>query len=50
MTDKKHDEGYDVRIFTPKEEVPFAGHPTLGTAYVIRQGSSESPSTKCYLI
>lgn len=29
--------GYDVRIFTPKAEVPFAGHPTLGTAYVIRQ-------------
>lgn len=28
--------GYDVRIFTPKEELPFAGHPTLGTAYVIR--------------
>ncbi len=28
--------GYDVRIFTPKEEVPFAGHPTLGTAYIIR--------------
>jgi len=29
--------GYDVRIFTPKQEVPFAGHPTLGTGYVIRQ-------------
>jgi trans-2,3-dihydro-3-hydroxyanthranilate isomerase len=28
--------GYDVRIFTPQQEVPFAGHPTLGTAYVIR--------------
>jgi trans-2,3-dihydro-3-hydroxyanthranilate isomerase len=27
--------GYDVRIFTPAEEVPFAGHPTLGTAYII---------------
>jgi trans-2,3-dihydro-3-hydroxyanthranilate isomerase len=27
--------GFDVRIFTPKEEVPFAGHPTLGTAFVI---------------
>lgn len=27
--------GFDVRIFTPKEEVPFAGHPTLGTAHVI---------------
>jgi len=28
--------GYPVRIFTPSSEVPFAGHPTLGTAYVIR--------------
>ena len=27
---------YRVRIFTPAEEVPFAGHPTLGTAYVIQ--------------
>jgi trans-2,3-dihydro-3-hydroxyanthranilate isomerase len=29
--------GYAVRIFTPKEEIPFAGHPTLGTAYIIRK-------------
>lgn len=29
--------GYDVRIFTPEVEVPFAGHPTLGTAFVIQQ-------------
>ena len=29
--------GYDVRIFSPAEELPFAGHPTLGTAYVIQQ-------------
>ena len=29
--------GYDVRIFTPKKELPFAGHPTLGTAYIIQQ-------------
>ncbi len=27
--------GFDVRIFTPGEEVPFAGHPTLGTAHII---------------
>ncbi len=27
--------GFDVRIFTPEYEVPFAGHPALGTAYVI---------------
>ena len=28
--------GFDVRIFTPTGELPFAGHPTLGTGYVIR--------------
>ncbi|MCS7232534.1 MAG: PhzF family phenazine biosynthesis protein [Synergistetes bacterium] len=28
---------YDVRIFTPECEVPFAGHPTLGTAFVVQQ-------------
>ncbi|MEM8642001.1 MAG: PhzF family phenazine biosynthesis protein [Cyanobacteria bacterium P01_G01_bin.54] len=27
--------GYPVRIFTPEQELPFAGHPTLGTAYVL---------------
>jgi len=27
---------YAVRIFTPGQEVPFAGHPTLGTAWVLR--------------
>jgi trans-2,3-dihydro-3-hydroxyanthranilate isomerase len=29
--------GYNVRIFTPAKELPFAGHPTLGTAYIIQQ-------------
>ncbi|MBP1769027.1 MAG: PhzF family phenazine biosynthesis protein, partial [Candidatus Aminicenantes bacterium] len=29
--------GFDVRIFTPARELPFAGHPTLGTAFVIQQ-------------
>lgn len=27
-----------VRIFTPGEELPFAGHPTLGTAWVLGEG------------
>jgi trans-2,3-dihydro-3-hydroxyanthranilate isomerase len=27
-----------VRIFTPDAELPFAGHPTLGTAYVLAGG------------
>lgn len=31
------DDSYDVRIFTPEEELPFAGHPTLGTAWVLRR-------------
>jgi PhzF family phenazine biosynthesis protein len=34
---------YRVRIFTPKAELPFAGHPTLGTAHaVIEAGIAES--------
>lgn len=37
LSDKTRNNGYDVRIFTPKEELPFAGHPTLGTAYVIER-------------
>ncbi len=35
LSDDKRNDGYDVRIFTPERELPFAGHPTLGTAYVI---------------
>ena len=35
----KRDKGYDVRIFTPESEIPFAGHPTLGTAWIIKQYS-----------
>ncbi|CAI2718335.1 PhzF family phenazine biosynthesis protein [Nitrospina watsonii] len=26
---------FDVRIFTPDKELPFAGHPTLGTAHIL---------------
>ena len=31
------DGGYNTRIFTPTTELPFAGHPTLGTAFAIQQ-------------
>jgi trans-2,3-dihydro-3-hydroxyanthranilate isomerase len=31
------DGAWPVRIFTPSTELPFAGHPTLGTAWVIRR-------------
>lgn len=35
MSGKQVDGGYRVRFFTPDEEIPFAGHPTLGTAFII---------------
>ena len=31
-----HDASAEVRIFTPAFEMAFAGHPTLGTAHVVR--------------
>lgn len=36
LSDSKNNGGFNVRIFTPNEEIPFAGHPALGTAYIIR--------------
>jgi trans-2,3-dihydro-3-hydroxyanthranilate isomerase len=33
----ERDRGVRVRIFTTQEELPFAGHPTLGTAATIRR-------------
>jgi trans-2,3-dihydro-3-hydroxyanthranilate isomerase len=35
--------GYNVRIFTPTTELPFAGHPTLGTAFAIQQEIYQQP-------
>ena len=29
-----------IRIFTPTYELPFAGHPTLGTAFVLARRCS----------
>ncbi len=49
LSDSKNDGGYDVRIFTPNEEVPFAGHPTLGTAYIIQNEVLEEPLTELIL-
>ena len=38
------DDGYDVRIFTPDSELPFAGHPTIGTAFLLVSLGWVSPS------
>src|SRR5258708_10402758 len=34
--------GIRVRIFTVQEELPFAGHPTLGTAFALRGETGKS--------
>jgi len=36
-SDEPTEAGYPARIFTPNTELPFAGHPTLGTAFVLRE-------------
>lgn len=38
-------EGVRVRIFTTEEELNFAGHPTLGTASVLRRQAPSQPSS-----
>ena len=35
---------YAMRIFTPTEELPFAGHPTLGTAFVLASEGTIEPN------
>jgi len=43
LSTKKDSIGYNVRIFTPNEEIPFAGHPTLGTAFIINNEVLKKP-------
>jgi trans-2,3-dihydro-3-hydroxyanthranilate isomerase len=39
-----------VRIFTPTKELPFAGHPTVGTAFVLLQKGIVSSSSHEFLL
>ena len=38
----ERERGIRVRIFTTQEELPFAGHPTLGTAFAVRGNTGKS--------
>ncbi|HVJ04572.1 MAG TPA: PhzF family phenazine biosynthesis protein [Candidatus Saccharimonadales bacterium] len=40
--EEEREKGVRVRIFTTQEELPFAGHPTLGTAWVLGQQRAEA--------
>ena len=43
----ERERGIRVRIFTVREELPFAGHPTLGTAFALRgRGDADRGDTK----
>ena len=41
--------GVRVRIFTVQEELPFAGHPTLGTAFALRETNGASGAAEIVL-
>jgi trans-2,3-dihydro-3-hydroxyanthranilate isomerase len=41
----EREQGIRVRIFTVQEELPFAGHPTLGTAFALRGQSGKKEVT-----
>ena len=43
LSDVPENGGYSVRIFMPEVEVDFAGHPVLGTAYVIQREIIREP-------
>jgi trans-2,3-dihydro-3-hydroxyanthranilate isomerase len=49
----EREHGVRVRIFTPEEEIPFGGHPTLGTVMVLRNrllsGKTAAPVTQIVL-
>jgi PhzF family phenazine biosynthesis protein len=41
---------YRVRIFTPRAELPFAGHPTLGTAHALLEAGRIKPGDHGHLV
>lgn len=43
------DGSFGVRVFTTEYEVPFAGHPTLGTSFIIAKHLLEQPRTELVL-
>jgi len=49
MSDEKNNGGYDVKIFTPDTEIPFAGHPSLGTAFILQKEVEKTAVDKILL-
>ena len=49
MSAPEADGGWRVRLFTPAREIAFAGHPILGTAWVLRQRLGAVPAVQLNL-
>jgi trans-2,3-dihydro-3-hydroxyanthranilate isomerase len=48
---KGRDADFGLRIFTPKEELPFAGHPTVGAAIALAMKAGAQPGkTRRYVL
>jgi len=41
---------FRIRIFTPGKEIPFAGHPTLGTAHILWETEKFSPEKQSMVL
>ena len=41
---------YRVRIFTPAQELPFAGHPSVGTAHALLEAGRVTPDAEGRLL
>ncbi|MBO1581654.1 PhzF family phenazine biosynthesis protein [Bacillus sp. XF8] len=50
LSKEQRNGGYDVRIFTPNEEIPFAGHPALGTAFVLKEAILQNDTLENILL
>jgi len=43
LSDSPAEDGYQVRVFTPAEEIPFSGHAVLGAAYILQREVLSEP-------
>ncbi|MBY0599274.1 PhzF family phenazine biosynthesis protein [Bacillus bingmayongensis] len=50
LSKEQRNGGYDVLIFTPNEEIPFAGHPALGTAFVLKEAILQNDTLENILL
>ena len=47
---KSPEADFRVRIFTPGKEIPFAGHPTLGTAHILWETGKIGPANNSVVL